>query len=91
MAGWGRSRILVFLSLLLDFDYLRAIAPLPAEITAAANSSIYAARSDTAKGAAGSFACFLEAAEPQLMTFPGFDCNYRIIGEYNIVKILHKS
>ena len=40
MAGWGRSRILVFLSLLLDFDYLWAIAPLPAEITAAANSSI---------------------------------------------------
>ncbi|MEG3843359.1 hypothetical protein [Microcoleus sp. herbarium14] len=53
------------MSLLLDFDYLRAIAPLPAEITAAANSSILPERSETAKG------CSQKAAEPQDMTFAG--------------------
>ncbi|MEG3925019.1 MULTISPECIES: hypothetical protein [unclassified Microcoleus] len=57
--------------LVIRFSYLRAIAPLSAEITAVANSSISPFESETGNASEGSLACSQEAVEPQDMTFPG--------------------
>ncbi|MEG4586316.1 hypothetical protein QUA54_14020 [Microcoleus sp. MOSTC5] len=55
---------------MIRFSYLGAIAPLSAEITAVANSSISPFQSETGKASEGSLASSQEAAEPQDMTFP---------------------
>ncbi|MEG3933493.1 MULTISPECIES: hypothetical protein [unclassified Microcoleus] len=56
--------------LLIRFSYLGAIAPLSAEITAVANSSISSFQSETGNASGGSLACSQEGVEPQDMTFP---------------------
>ncbi|MEG4337624.1 hypothetical protein [Microcoleus sp. D3_18_C2] len=58
--------------LLIRFSYLRAIAPLSAEITAVANSSISPFESETGNVDLEALSgCSQEAIEPQDMTFPG--------------------